>query len=376
MEIAVTLSAVDMALGTYTAELNVFSNDPDDPEITVPITMHVAEVAVIVSTDQDTICLGESVQLTSEVIGGSGTFTYAWTSDPAGFTSSEANVIVTPDVTTTYFLEVFDGSATVEDQITIQVNPLPSVYIGADTTICQGESVVISAGEGFASYLWNTGETTTAIEAAVQGEYWVEVTNEFGCAGLDTLGLVVTQFPVKPVISSGPATVDNYIATTSTYNCADAPNATSYQWAVAPAEAGTTSSTGTVGEFTWTVGYTGSVLITVMGLNDCGNSEFSDAFATDIYSSAGLNENSTDKQLIIYPNPTDGKVTVRLPSQKTFTGDLTVTNAGGSAVYSQTGVTITAGDNVTLDLGQLSEGVYTLKLSSQSVVYYGRIIIK
>ncbi|MCK9399333.1 MAG: GEVED domain-containing protein [Bacteroidales bacterium] len=376
MEIAVTLNAVNMALGTYTAELNVFSNDPDDPEITVPITMHVAEVAVIVSADQETICLGESVQLTSEVIGGSGTFTYTWTSDPAGFTSGEANVTVTPDVTTTYFLEVFDGFLTFGDQITIQVNPLPSVYIGADTAICQGESLVISAGEGFASYLWNTSETTTSIETAVEGAYWVEVTNEFGCARLDTLYLIVTQFPVKPVISSGPATVDNYNATSSTYSCAEDPYVTTFQWSVTPSEAGTTSSTGTNGEFAWTAGYTGSVLITVMGLNDCGNSEFSDAFATEIYSSAGLNEISTDRQLIIYPNPADGKVTVRLPSQKTFTGDLTVTDAEGSTVYSQTGVTITAGDNVTLDLGQLSEGVYSLKLSSQSVVYYGRIIMK
>lgn len=376
MEIAVTLNAVNMALGTYTAELNVFSNDPDDPEITVPITMNVAEVAVNISADQETICLGESVQLTSEVIGGSGTFTFTWTSDPAGFTSGEANVTVTPDVTTTYFLEVFDGFLTFGDQITIQVNPLPSVYIGADTAICQGESLVISAGEGFASYLWSTSETTTSIETAVEGAYWVEVTNEFGCARLDTLYLTVTQFPVKPVISSGPATVDNYNATSSTYSCTEDPYVTTFQWSVTPAEAGTTSSTGNDGEFTWTVGYTGSVLITVMGLNDCGNSEFSDAFATEIYSSAGLNENSADRQLILYPNPTDGKITIGLPSQKAFSGDLSVTDAGGSLVYSQTGVTITAGDNVTLDLGQLSEGIYSLKLSSKSVVYYGRVIMK
>ncbi|MCK9399357.1 MAG: S8 family peptidase [Bacteroidales bacterium] len=265
--------------------------------------LYVSEVAVNISADQETICLGESVQLTSYVIGSPGPFTYTWTSDPAGFTSSEANVTVIPDVTTTYFLEVFDGSVTVEDQITIQVNPLPSVDIGADTSICQGESLVISAGEGFASYLWNTGETTISIETAVQGEYWVEVTNEFGCTATDALILVVVQMPEKPVISSGPASVDNYIATSSTFSCAEVPNAISYQWFVAPAEAGTTSSTGTDGEFAWTIGYTGSVLITVVGINDCWNSEFSDAFATEIYSSAGVNENAGNRQLILYPNP-------------------------------------------------------------------------
>ena len=376
MDIEVTLSAADMAIGTYTAELNVFSNDPDDPEITVPIIMHVSDMEVNVSASMETFCLGESTQLISDVMGGSGTFTYTWTSDPVGFTSSEASVTVTPDVTTTYFLEVYDGSATVEDQIILTVNPLPGVYIGSDTTICQGENLVISAGEGFASYLWNTGETTNSLTATVQGEYWVEVTNEFGCAGSDTLQLLVNQFPVKPVISSGPSSVDNYETTSSTYTCAEAANALSYQWAVTPAEAGTTASNGTEGEFSWTTGYTGSVLITVMGINDCGNGEFSEAFATEIYSSAGLNDNSADRQLIIYPNPTDGKVSVRLSLQNNFTGDLAVTDAAGSKVYSQAGITISEGGVFTLDLGYLSEGIYSLKLSSKSVVYSGKVIIK
>jgi hypothetical protein len=376
MDIAVNLSAVDMALGTYNATLSVYSNDPDDPEIVVPITMNVAEVAVVVSADQDTICQGASVQLTSEVFGGSGSFTYTWTSDPVGFTSTEANVTVTPDVTTTYFLEAFDGTVTVQDQVTIQVNPLPVVSVGPDTTICQDANVVISAGEGFASYLWSTGETTSTIQTSTEGSYWVEVTNEFSCYGRDTIYVHVTPFPVKPVISEGPATVDNLVATTSNYACVLDPYSSTYEWTVTPAEAGTTSSTGTSGEFTWTSGFTGSVQVTVKGINDCGISEFSDAFTTEIYSSAGLNEISADRQLIIYPNPTDGKVTIGLPSQKDFSGDLSVTEAGGSVVYSMSAVTITAGNNITLDLGQLSKGIYSVQLTSKSLVYNGRVIIK
>jgi hypothetical protein len=334
MEIAVSLNAVGLALGTYTADLTIFSNDPDNPEIVVPITLNVAEVAVDVSADQDTICQGASVELTSTMTGGSGTFTYTWTSDPAGFTSSDANVTVTPDATTTYFLEVFDGSITVQDQVTVQVNPLPVVYIGADTTICEEQSAILNAGEGFASYLWNTGEITPTIQTAVQGSYSVTVTNEFNCSRSDTLYLTVTQFPVKPVISSGPATVDNYVATSSIYTCDTDPNATSYVWAVTPAEAGTTSSTGPDGEFTWAADFTGSVQVTVAAANDCATSEISDAFATVIYTSQGINEISGDEQLIIYPNPTDGKITIGLPSQKAFSGDLYY-RSGGAVVYTR-----------------------------------------
>ncbi len=376
MDIAINLSAVDMALGTYNAELSVFSNDPDDPEITVPITMMVAEVAVNITADEETICLGEDVQLTSVMIGGSGTFTYTWTSDPAGFTSSEANVTVIPEVTTTYFLEVFDGVVTVNDQVTIQVNPLPVVNVGADTTICIGESVTLDAGAGFAGYTWSTGDTTQTIQAATSGEYSVVVSNEFGCTGTDALNLVVLQMPEKPVITSGPATVDNYVSTSSNYACNPVTDASEYQWTVTPAEAGTTSGTGNSADFMWAGGYTGSVTVTVMALNDCGTSEISDSFTTTIYSSAGLNENTAENQLVIYPNPTDGKITLRIPSQKAFTGDLTVTDVGGSSVYSRTGIMIPAGDVSTLDLGQLPEGIYSIKLSSKSVVYYGKVVVK
>jgi hypothetical protein len=376
LDIAVTMSAVDMALGTYNAELNVYSNDPDDPEIIVPITMTIAEVAVnLTATDED-LCLGESTDITSAMTGGSGTFTYSWTSDPVGFTSTEANISVTPDVTTTYFCEVFDGTLTVSDNIMINVNPLPTVYIGIDTTICLGEAITIDAGAGFASYLWSTNETTQTIQAATSGEYSVVVANEFGCTGTDALSLNVVLNPEKPVVTNGPASVDNYTGTTTTYTSSVSANATSYQWAVNPAEAGTTTSTGTSADFTWVIGYTGTVQVTVTAINDCFTSEVSDAFSTTIYSSAGLNENTDGKQMTIFPNPTDGKISLRLPSQKSFTGDLTVTDAGGSAVYSLTGITIPAGDASTLDLGQLPKGIYSLKLSSQSVIYYGRVIIK
>jgi hypothetical protein len=376
MDISLTLSAEDMAIGDYTAVLNVYSNDPDDPEITVPITMHVAEVAVNLTADDTELCLGESATITSAMTGGSGSFTYTWTSEPAGFSSSDPNITVTPDITTTYICSVFDGTITVADQILITVNPLPVTYIGVDSTICLGDSVILDAGAGFASYIWSTGETTQTIKAMTAGEYSVVVTNEFTCTGSDAMTLNVLLNPDKPVITNGPASVDNYALASTVYTCGDAPNASTYAWAVTPAEAGTTTSTGTSAEFFWASGYTGTVQVTVTASNECFTSEVSDGFTTTIYTSAGLDENSSGKQLSIYPNPTSGKITVVLPQKKNFTGDLTITDASGAAVISKTGITILAGELENIDLGNLPDGVYSLKLSNNSAIYTGRVIVK
>jgi hypothetical protein len=89
-----------------------------------------------------------------------------------------------------------------------------------------------------------------------------------------------------------------------------------------------------------------------------------------------MDENNTGNQLTIYPNPTDGKITMILPSKKAFTGDLTISDASGAAVYTKNSISILSGVLENIDLGSLSEGVYSVKLSSSSTVYFGRVIVK
>ena len=50
------------------------------------------------------------------------------------------------------------------DQITVSVNSLPTIDLGADTTlICAGNSETLDAGTGFTSYLWSDGSTESNI---------------------------------------------------------------------------------------------------------------------------------------------------------------------------------------------------------------------
>ena len=79
------------------------------------------------------ICTGQSSQLYANAMGGSGTYTYSWTSIPAGFTSTIPNPIVTPTATTQYIAAVSDGTYTKTDTITVRFNS-PTVDAGPDAT--------------------------------------------------------------------------------------------------------------------------------------------------------------------------------------------------------------------------------------------------
>jgi len=52
------------------------------------------------TTTPETVCAGASVQLDAVVSGGLGpyTYTYTWTSNPVGFTSTISNPVVNPTV--------------------------------------------------------------------------------------------------------------------------------------------------------------------------------------------------------------------------------------------------------------------------------------
>ncbi|MBL7803708.1 MAG: choice-of-anchor I family protein [Saprospiraceae bacterium] len=68
------------------------------------------------------------------------------------------------------------------DSIQITFNPLPVVELLADTTICEGDTLLLDAGNAGAAYSWNNGATTQTLEVGTTDLYVVTVTNSFGCS--------------------------------------------------------------------------------------------------------------------------------------------------------------------------------------------------
>ncbi|OFX48913.1 MAG: hypothetical protein A2046_07995 [Bacteroidetes bacterium GWA2_30_7] len=70
------------------------------------------------------ITIGGSSSLLADVTGGWGNYVYSWTSNPAGFTSTEANPTVSPTDTTDYTIVVTSAFNEVSSTCTISVQPV------------------------------------------------------------------------------------------------------------------------------------------------------------------------------------------------------------------------------------------------------------
>jgi gliding motility-associated-like protein len=57
----------------------------------------------------------------------------------------------------------------------INIGNVPDVEIGNDTILCQGQTLLLNAGTGFDSYLWNNGSTGTTLNVNSPGTYSVIV---------------------------------------------------------------------------------------------------------------------------------------------------------------------------------------------------------
>ncbi|MBN2891663.1 MAG: gliding motility-associated C-terminal domain-containing protein [Bacteroidales bacterium] len=78
----------------------------------------------------------------------------------------------------------------------IQINPLPNIFLGNDTLICSGDSIMLVAECTESTFLWNTLSTDSTIWINSSGEYSVLVTKNYTyCQNSDTIFLDISPLP-------------------------------------------------------------------------------------------------------------------------------------------------------------------------------------
>ena len=112
--------------------------------------------------------------------------------------------------------------------IPVHIYPNVTVNLGNDTTICQGESILLNAFSVNATdYLWQDGTNIPAYSATLAGTYFVTISNS-GCTASDTINLNVISC-VAPVAQFQAANQSICPGTCTDFTNLSL-NANTYQW--------------------------------------------------------------------------------------------------------------------------------------------------
>ncbi len=167
----------------WVTDENGCESDPDD----VLINASGGGLSAFLLAEPSKICIGQSTAITANASGGGLEYTYTWTSDPIGFTSTSDSIFVSPDVTTTYNLLLKDQYLTeVESSITITVDPLPEINLipananssGDTITVCVRNAVTLDAGHdddpSNTEYYWTKTHLANRLYTASTNGTWID----------------------------------------------------------------------------------------------------------------------------------------------------------------------------------------------------------
>jgi hypothetical protein len=169
------------------------------------------------------ICNGDSVEL--KVADQSLLVDYYWKEDgDTGFVSGVRTKVVNPTVHTCWTAKSVLKNGAVKcaskDKICITLNPLPLVNLANDTIIDNWGAITLDAGSSWTSYLWNDNSTNQTLFVGGQQQgmgmhlYWVEVEDDKGCKGRDSIMLTIDDInsvnePTSIQLESYPSPVKN-----------------------------------------------------------------------------------------------------------------------------------------------------------------------
>jgi gliding motility-associated-like protein len=118
----------------------------------------------LVNLPDTTICRGQSVKLDATVTGA----TYLWST---GATSPSIMV----STQETFWVRVMKNGCITIDTINVTVNPPPDITLSRDTSICPGQSVMLTVNTNAGRIQWGNGETGNSIMVSRAGNYSVSV---------------------------------------------------------------------------------------------------------------------------------------------------------------------------------------------------------
>jgi len=284
----------------------------------------------------------------------------SFTLNPTGaatYTISGGLTVVSPTTTTQYTINGTSGAgcpAANTVVTTVSVSNSPTVAVSGPTMICLGGSPLLTAS-GAITYSWSTGSTFSQVIVNPSMATSYTLTGYYGSCTVSAVhNISVSPNPTLSAQSSHSLLCIGSTATLSAFG------AGSYTWST-----GGTGLTATVAPSTETT-------YTLIGAIN-GICQQSVTITQSVISCIGLEEyNGSKQEMIIFPNPSNGMVSVKFTSLGEKSS-VQIMNVTGQAVYTEE----VKDTNAILNLKGLAKGVYFLQLREDNkTIKTSRIIIQ
>lgn len=152
--------------------------------------------------------------------------TYLWS-------TGETTTAILVNETGNYSLTVTDNACSASKQTHIVVSDNIEINLGPDTAFCRGNSLTLTPGSGYHSYLWNTGETSQVIRASESGRYSVTV-SDGTCEANDEIAISIIE-PISPnftLVSDTNEICENNPVNIRALNIENAGSNPTYLWTI------------------------------------------------------------------------------------------------------------------------------------------------
>lgn len=280
---------------------------------------------------------------------------YLWST-----TETTENITVTQ--TGTYSVTFTDGTGCqATDEVYVEFGSGNVIVdLGADTALCNGETITLDAGAGFTSYEWSTQETGQTLDVSIPGDYSVTVTDAQGCTGIDLINITTGASPLAQFSYSA-------VTGTTVEFSDDGVGATTVYWDF-DGDGNIDETTAGGASVQYDFGTETVFGVTMIAENGCGTDTTSqNVLVQDV----GVEELKNEIGFSVYPNPTKDQLTVTISDNAVEVTTITILDLNGKLVLESP---IASGTTHNLALNKLSPGVYVLQMATSRGIINHRLI--
>lgn len=324
------------------------------------------------------------------------------------------------------------GTCSGTDDLVVTARTAPTVDLGADTILCNGDTLQLNAdGLGQApggSFLWNDGDVNQLKDILTGGTYSVVTTDTFGCSGTDDVLVTLSS----PVVNLGP---DTSFCTGTTVTLDAGSGGISYLWSDGSTTSSITTTTGGTysvtcvdsfncnatddivlteestptasfvasntggstysftnnstggGSCTWDFGdggtspdanpthtysTAGTFAVTLICTNACG----SDTVVDSVNVLSGIAEVLVSQHLQLYPNPNTGRFFITYEDAAAQQVEIEIWNGVGKKVQAFSLERVQGRFRKAMDLTSLSSGMYYIRVQADGKMGMRKLILE